>query len=148
MMNIILYTARSAHLLYITLNVHIFSAAHLPARPQPGVCRAASPSSWVGAAPAQAPGHHRHRPVQDAEVCGAEGEPQPVLLYCTVLYCTVLYYTVQVSHNQLQHYKMFGTQIPREGPMKDVCSGDSGRQLSTVTNIGCNRYSPYFQAVL
>ena len=56
--------------------LYIFSEAHLPARPRPGVCWDAGSGGGLGAAPAQAGGHHRHRPVQDAEVCGPQGELQ------------------------------------------------------------------------
>ena len=53
-----------------------FSEAHLPARAQPGVCRDVGSGGGLGAAPAQAGGHHRHRPVQDAEVCGPQSQLQ------------------------------------------------------------------------
>ena len=97
------------------------------------ICLPAPGQEFAGQ-PALAAGWGRHQPKHQATT--ATGQSRMLkyvelrvshnLYYCIVLFRTV---TVQVSHNQLQHYKMFGTQIPREGPMKDVCSGDSGRQL-------------------
>ena len=53
-----------------------FSEAHLPARAQSRVCWDAGSGGGLGAAPAQAGGHHRHRPVQDAEVCRPQSQLQ------------------------------------------------------------------------
>ena len=39
------------------------------------------------------------------------------------------YVHLKVSTKKYNHYKMFGTEVPTKGPMKDVCSGDSGLNL-------------------
>ena len=36
------------------------------------------------------------------------------------------YVHLNVSHTKFQHNKMFGTVIAKNGPIANVCSGDSG----------------------
>ena len=76
------------------------------------ICLPARDQEFAGKL-ALAAGWGRHQPKQEATT--ATGQSR-----------MLKYVELRVSHNLLQHYKMFGTQIPRNGPMKDVCSGDSG----------------------